>query len=192
MKKPQTLGNLTPNERNPRRISPAQLEGLKASLLEFGPLDGFVFNRRSKRLVGGHQRKTSLPDNSPITITEKISKPNAQGTVARGFVEMENGERITYREVDWPDGKEKAAMIAANKHSGEWETEVLAQILGELDETGRGLTGFEVEEIQELLNELPNENGEADAEPQIDKAQELQSKWKTEIPLPVSFIMDRA
>jgi DNA modification methylase len=174
------LGDLNPNERNPRRISDAQLSALKKSLAEFGPLDGFVFNRKTKRLVGGHQRQKSLPQNCPVKITEKISKPNSQGTIARGFVEMENGERITYREVSWNEQKEKAAMIAANKHSGEWENEILAGILSELNESDRELTGFEIGEIQELLDELPNENAEADAEPQIDKAKELAAKWKTE------------
>jgi DNA modification methylase len=173
------LGDLNPNERNPRRISEAQLSALKKSLAEFGPLDGFVFNRKTKRLVGGHQRQKSLPQNCPIKIIEKILKPNSQGTIARGFVEMENGERITYREVSWNEGKEKAAMIAANKHSGEWENEILAGILSELNESDRELTGFELDEIQELLERLPNENAEADAEPQIDKAKELAAKWKT-------------
>jgi hypothetical protein len=152
------LGDLNPNERNPRRISEAQLSALRKSLAEFGPLDGFVFNSRSKRLVGGHQRKKSLPKNSPITIIETISKPNSQGTIARGFVEMENGERITYREVSWNEQKEKAAMIAANKHSGEWENETLAQLLSELNESEHELTGFETDEIQESLNEFQNEN----------------------------------
>src|SRR6266436_260785 len=114
--KSATVGTLTPNERNPRHISETQLESLRKSLLEFGPLDGFVFNRRSKRLVGGHQRQKTLPANSPVVIVENCKPLNAQGTIARGYVEA-NGERITYREVDWKPAKEKAGMLAANKHS---------------------------------------------------------------------------
>jgi hypothetical protein len=156
------LGDLNPNEKNPRRISESQLEGLKKSLAEFGPLDGFVFNRKTKRLIGGHQRQKSLPPKCPITILEKISKPNSSGTIARGFVETENGERIVYREVDWPEAKEKAAMVAANKHSGEWETEMLAQIFNELETNDRDLTGFAELEIAHLLQTLPKEVGEND------------------------------
>ena len=163
MRKQQTVGTLTANERNPRRISPTQLEGLRRSLIEFGPLDGFVFNRRSQRLIGGHQRRNSLPENCPITIVDQFTEPNAQGTFARGYVEMENGERITYREVDWPDSKEKAAMIAANKHSGEWETEMLAQIFNELEQSDRELTGFADLEIANILQALPIEVGKNDA-----------------------------
>jgi len=58
------------------------MNALRNSLLEFGPLDGFVFNSRSKRLVGGHQRKGVLPDSSKVVVIERC-KPNAQGTVAR-------------------------------------------------------------------------------------------------------------
>jgi hypothetical protein len=159
---PLTVGELTANERNPRRISDAQLEGLKRSLLEFGPLDGFVFNRRSRRLVGAHQRKKSIPQNCPVVILEKFSEPNMQGTTARGFVDMQNGERITFREVDWSESKEKAAMIAANKHSGDWEIETLSQLFNELEQSDRDLTGFQEIEIARLIQAIPTEEGETD------------------------------
>jgi DNA modification methylase len=179
MKKAATLQELTPNERNPRRMSDAQTSALRKSLLEFGPLDGFVFNRRSKRLVGGHQRKGILAGTSPIVILERFAKPNTQGTIACGYVQADNGERITYREVDWPEAKEKAAMLAANKHSGKWDEDALAQILAELETEGfdRELTGFEHKEIAQLLAKFEIDQ---DAKPQIGKADELRRKWKVE------------
>jgi DNA modification methylase len=175
--KAATLRELTPNERNPRRMSDAQSSALRKSLLEFGPLDGFVFNRRSKRLVGGHQRKGILAADSPVVILDQIAKPNAQGTIACGYVQADNGERITYREVDWPEAKEKAAMLAANKHSGQWNEDALAQLLAELETEGfdRELTGFDDKELAKLLTKVETD---ADAEPQIDKADELRKKWK--------------
>jgi hypothetical protein len=39
-----SLLELTPNERNPRRMSDQQSDALRKSLVRFGPLDGFIFN----------------------------------------------------------------------------------------------------------------------------------------------------
>jgi ParB-like chromosome segregation protein Spo0J len=41
---------------NPRRISDHDLEALRRSLRFFGTVEPVVVNRRSGRIVGGHQR----------------------------------------------------------------------------------------------------------------------------------------
>src|ERR1039457_1045090 len=41
---------------NPRRIEPDQLAALRRSLRTFGAVEPVVANRRSGRIVGGHQR----------------------------------------------------------------------------------------------------------------------------------------
>src|SRR3990167_1256023 len=112
------LSDLTPHPGNPRKISDQKLEMLKKSLDQFGDLSGIVFNRRSSRLVGGHQRLKVLPKDLPIKITKTYKEPTRTGSVADGYVEID-GERYRYREVDWDDPTEKAANIAANQHGGE-------------------------------------------------------------------------
>lgn len=54
------LADLLPAGYNPRKMSPAAMAGLRASLEKFGELGGIVFNRRMNRLAGGHQRVKAL------------------------------------------------------------------------------------------------------------------------------------
>jgi hypothetical protein len=45
---------------NPRRISAKALKGLQESLQQFGVVQPIVWNSRTKRIVGGHQRVRAL------------------------------------------------------------------------------------------------------------------------------------
>ena len=82
------------------------------------------------------------------------STPTKTGTVAEGYV-LIHGERFTYREVSWGEEKENAAMIAANKHGGEWDDFKLKEILSTLKsgEYPMDLTGFDSEELERMLRE---------------------------------------
>jgi hypothetical protein len=164
------LTTLNANPKNPRLISPAQLEKLGKALAEFGDLGGIVLNRRTERLVGGHQRIAAF--NSPetkVTITEALKEPDKTGTVAYGHCEV-NGTRYAYREVDWPKQKEAAAMIAANRHGGEFNDTALAKLLAELQGAQKpisiDLLGFDKEEMDALLKKLviPDSNTPVDEE----------------------------
>jgi len=53
------LSELHPAPYNPRSISPEALAGLQASLDRFGMVQPPIFNQRTGRLVGGHQRVTA-------------------------------------------------------------------------------------------------------------------------------------
>lgn len=118
---------------------------------EFGSLDGVLFNRRTKRLFGGHQRQKSFPE-SAVEITERYDSPTNIGTVAIGFINIE-GERYPYREVDWPETKEKAANIAANKGAGEWDFPELSEWMLELDHQNFNLdlTMFDATERENII-----------------------------------------
>ena len=50
------LSELVPADYNPRQISDAALAGLSASIDRFGLVEPIVWNSRTKRVVGGHQR----------------------------------------------------------------------------------------------------------------------------------------
>ena len=54
--------------------------------------------------------------------------------------------------VDLDEQKEKALNVALNKISGEWDTELLTDLLKELDKNGIvSLTGFDTEELDDLF-----------------------------------------
>lgn len=50
------LKDIKPNPHNPREISGAALEGLRASIIKFGLVDLLVINKRNMEIVSGHQR----------------------------------------------------------------------------------------------------------------------------------------
>jgi len=63
-----------------------------------------------------------------------------------------DGNRFAYREVDWPEDKEKAANLAANKWSAEWDWEGTSLLLQELNGGfDLALTGFKQHELDALL-----------------------------------------
>lgn len=86
----------------------------------FGDISGIVFNRRSGNVIGGTQRSRNLDENSKVTVTKRFATPTKRGTVATGYV-LHKGERFSYREVDWSEETETAAMLAANENAGEWD-----------------------------------------------------------------------
>lgn len=139
------------NPRNPRTISDPQLAALKAAMVEFGDLSGLVVNRRSGHMIGGHQRVKILAD-LPVTIVQRFDPPTRRGTIAEGFVEY-SGERFVYREVVWDNSQEIAAMIAANKHGGDFQNDLLSELLRELkdDNFAMDLTGFSERELNRML-----------------------------------------
>jgi len=146
------LGDLNPNPENPRRITDEKLEQLKKSLAEYGDLSGFVYNRKTNRFVGGHQRQKALPQDSKLIIEKSYETPTKTGTTMIGSV-LVDGELFSYREVDWEDLREKAANIAANKGGGEWDYPKLTEWMNELDSNNYDLdlTMFDEAERERLL-----------------------------------------
>lgn len=147
-----SISQLTPNPKNPRKVSDKKREMLKKALVEFGDLSGIVFNRTTGQLVGGHQRVSVFSPSSKIIITKQYAKPTRAGTIAEGHVEID-GENFIYREVEWTEVKEKAANIAANKGAGEWDFAQLTQWMQELDGLNfdMELTLFDEDEMQRLF-----------------------------------------
>lgn len=142
--------DLAPFEGNPRAMTPEARKRLARSMAKWGDLSGVIFNRRTGRLVGGHQRREHLPEDAEVEILEAWEEPNAVGTVAVGWIEVEN-ERWTYREVDVSESTEKAMNLAANRHGeGAWDLELLPTMLEEIEEEDVGLTGFTEEELSDL------------------------------------------
>lgn len=120
--------DLKPAAYNPRKITDAQLARLKKSLEEFGDLSGIVVNARTQTLIAGHQRIKNIDADCKIT---KKPHTDQTGTVALGYIDTPAG-RFSYREVDWPESKEKQANIAANKHGGEFDDDLLKDLLADM------------------------------------------------------------
>lgn len=149
------LKDLNKNPANPRKIKDEKLKALARSLKEFGDLSGIVFNKRTNRLVGGHQRVTVLP---------------ADAEIRDGFIWVE-GDKFTYREVDWDETKEKAANLAANRHGGEWDIPKLSDWLIELDSMNMDmeLIGFTQEEMEGILAPTNFPPGSEDDQGKLDE-----------------------
>lgn len=155
------LSDLNPNPKNPRKIADWQKDALKRSIEAFGDLSGFIYNRRSKQLEGGHQRKQVMPQDAEVTVEKKYPKPTRTGTVAEGYVVLA-GERYAYREVDWDADTALAANIAANKHGGEFDDHLLKQALAQLDDELLELTGFHEDELDKLIEQAGGTEGLCD------------------------------
>lgn len=133
------LADLKPNPKNPRKVTDKKLKSLKKSIEEFGDLSGIIFNKRTGQLIGGHQRIACF----------------REGKIVGDFIELDNRIKLSYREVDWDEDKEKAANIAANKGAGEWDWDGLKDWFQELDSTGfdLDLTMFDEDERKDFFKE---------------------------------------
>jgi DNA modification methylase len=127
------IEKLYPAAYNPRKdLQPGdpEYEKLKRSMQEFGYVEPIVWNKRTRNIVGGHQRYKVLLDTG--------------------------AQEIDCVVVDLDETKEKALNIALNKISGDWDMPKLKDILQELDtgEFDLELTGFDMDEIEELMTQF--------------------------------------
>ena len=126
------IDSLIPADYNPRKklkAGDAEFEKIKNSINEFGYVDPIIVNK-DLTVIGGHQRISVLK--------------------ALGFTEID----CVVIEVD--KTKEKALNIALNKISGEWNKELLADLIKDLQDLDYNVdfTGFDPPEIDALFNEL--------------------------------------
>lgn len=134
------IDDLIPADYNPRQdLQPGdpEYEKLKRSIEEFGYVEPIIWNEETGRVVGGHQRLKVIKD--------------------LGF------ETVQVSVVNLPESREKVLNIALNKIEGDWENTKLKDLLEELD-TGEfdiELTGFDVDEIENLMTQFHVEDEEA-------------------------------
>lgn len=172
------LSELKPDPKNPRTLSQHDGTALSNSIKSFGDLSCVVFNVRTQQLVGGHQRleiMKRLPGETKIIIPNRFETPDEVGTVAIGYIYVGN-KQFAYREVDWDEGTQRAANIAANRIQGEFDLDLLAQVNYELSQLENGaellaLTGQTQDEISKLLDQVGAGDNEDDEAPPVDDAQ---------------------
>lgn len=126
------IAELIPAAYNPRKkLKPGdkEYEKIKNSIKEFGYVEPVIVNA-DMTIIGGHQRVTVLSD--------------------LGY------EEIDCIVIDIDKKKEKALNIALNKITGEWNKELLADLIKDLQDSDFdvGFTGFEPPEIEQLFNSV--------------------------------------
>ena len=132
------IADLIPATYNPRKaLKPGdkEYEKIKNSISEFGFADPVVVNKRTAEkgkyvIVGGHQRVTVATD--------------------LGYTE------VPCAIVDLDTEHEKALNVALNKITGEWNKELLADLIADLEEANfdTSFTGFDPPEIEQLMNSV--------------------------------------
>ncbi|MCX5680304.1 MAG: DNA modification methylase [Candidatus Omnitrophica bacterium] len=128
------IDQINPAAYNPRldlKPGDPDYEKLKKSIEKFGYVEPLVWNSRTGNLVGGHQRLKIL--------------------VGQGAKEVEVSV------VDFDLKEEKALNLALNKIRGDWDIEKLGELLDELGKTPDfdvTLSGFDIPEISEILDQL--------------------------------------
>ncbi len=123
-----TVKELQPAPYNPRKISDKALDGLTSSIDRFGLVQPIIWNRRTNRVVGGHQRLKVI----------QAKKETETDVVV----------------VDLDESEEKALNIALNNHHicGEW-TEDVEKLLAEIRETSPDV--YDDLLLDALLHDIP-------------------------------------
>lgn len=155
------------NPRKKLKAGDKAYERLKQSILTFGYIDPLIYNIRTQRLVGGHQRLQILKDLGE--------------------------EKVQVSMVDLSEIDEKDLNIRLNKISGEFDPDSLAAVVQELEEAGVQYEdlGFDDQEFQDLINQMEQEERSNTAlldamieetEEQIDREHQLNDSYTNEKP----------
>ncbi|HUT21644.1 MAG TPA: DNA methyltransferase [Anaerolineae bacterium] len=144
------VGQLVPMDDNPRQMSEGEMQKLMRSIKEFGFVEPLVVRRADKAVIGGHQRLAAA--------------------IALGLRNVP----VVYVEVS--EEQAKALNLALNKIQGEWDLPKLGELLEELrdlpdlDET---LSGFDKQEMDQILADLERQQLPGPYEESFDVAAEM-------------------
>ena len=132
------VNDINPAKYNPRKMNDESRRGLKNSMEKCKDISGIVYNKRTKTLIGGHQRWNELREKYGTNLKINHVKDeffSIDDSVSNNFT----GYLI--RIVDWDKSEEKVANITANTHTiaGEWDLEVLPTLMEEIYEYDPGL-----------------------------------------------------
>lgn len=157
------LYDFKPAKYNPRKITSVALKALNRSIEEFGDLSGVVINDRTKTIVAGHQRLTTLKDKKTKVVTKPFK--DEFGTVAMGHIAVKTDDgtfNVPLRVVNWDLRREKLANIAANNHGGEFDNQKLGKLLAELNTEQFDIetTGFSLHEVNNLVRKADTDPGD--------------------------------
>jgi len=152
------ITDLLPADYNPRKdLKPGdpEYDKLKRSIETWGYVEPIIFNRQTKRVVGGHQR---------LKVLSEMGHTEAECVI-----------------VDLNETQEKLLNVALNKVGGDWDIPKLKSLFEEMS-NGEGIefltiTGFDLPEIKDLL--APAVAVQEDVNFDIDAATESAAKSTT-------------
>ena len=149
------VDRLRPDPANPRRISEAELEALTRSLTGFGIVDPIIARREDATIIAGHQRLLA-------------ARRLGLGTVP-----------VIWLDISADEGR--LLGLALNRISGEWDEQLLARLIDELQpEVDITLSGFGEDELKDLLRSIETrEKRERPESFDLDEALEAATKPRT-------------
>lgn len=128
---------ITPAPYNPRKISEDARKMLKRNIRKNGIIGGMVWNEQTSNLVSGHQK---------LSIADEINKYNPET--------KENDYEIKVEVINVDLKKEKELNIFFNSSTaqGEWDNDILAQLIPDIDTEEAGL---DATDINILMADVP-------------------------------------
>lgn len=140
------ISSLLPDEKNPRKaLQPVDPEygKIKTSIEQYQFLDPIIYNTRTLKIIGGHQRIQILKD-SGVTALFTLSL----GAYSWAFSQADLKELSP--------AMETAANISLNKSVGDWDNEKLVAALNgiKLDGLDIAITGFGLDDLSALSGEI--------------------------------------
>ncbi len=115
---------------NPRKISDKARKLLKANLKRVGLLGGVVFNRTTGNLISGHQR---------VGIIDEVNRYNPDTK------ENDYPLRVEMVEMDEKTEKEQNLFMNNKQVQGEFDDDMLREVLQGIDYTNAGLEEFDLQ-----------------------------------------------
>jgi DNA modification methylase len=162
-----TAKDLKPSSYNPRTIAGNNLKGLALSLEIFGDLSGIVWNKKTGKLISGHQRQKAIKDfegakikwQPETTITLGEEENRFKSRERAGTLTTPSGQTYSIRQVNWKEDFEKAANLAANNPNlqGEFVQADVERLLEEL-EASRSQLVLQAR-IDQLTKEIKSRSG---------------------------------
>lgn len=147
---------------NPRKISEKARKQLKANLKRVGLMGGIVWNESSGNLVSGHQK---------VGIMDEVNKYNLQT--------HENDYKIRVEVVHLTEKEEKEQNLFMNNRAvqGEFDDDMLIQMLGDIEYQNAGFDDFDMELLG--IADIPDEVSKNDISEIVDDIEEPK-QWRKE------------
>ena len=167
-KKISSVKDLVPDARNANKGTERGAEQLKRSLGEYGAGRSVLIDRKGRLIAGNKTAEAAAALGSEKVV---VVPTDGKTLVAVQRTDLDLAD---------PKLRKRAQELAiADNRIGElnleWDPAVLAEISKECDLSGL----FSADELEQLLKDSAPEGGDDGAEPKLDKAVELQKKWKT-------------
>lgn len=146
---------------NPRKISEKARKQLKANLKRVGLMGGIVWNESSGNLVSGHQK---------VGIMDEVNRYNTET--------HENDYRIRVDVVHLTDKEEKEQNLFMNNKAvqGEFDDDMLIQMLGDIEYQNAGFDNFDMEMLGIGISDIPDEVSKNDISEILNEAESVQ--WR--------------